>query len=108
MMEVVMSDVGQRINMLRKELRLSQEELAERADISKQTVSVIEGGKREILASNIARIADALGVSTDYLLFGTRTEPDIARLDRKILTLTDQQYKFIETMVNGFVEVCKK
>ena len=108
MKEIIMVDVGHRIYALRKERRLSQEELAEMADISKQTVSLVEGGKREVLASNIAKLAEVLGVSTDYLLFGERTEPDIMRLDRKILSLTDVQYKFLESVINGFVEMCSK
>ena len=106
MKEINMSDVGQRIYKHRKKLRLSQDELAEKADISKQTVSVIEGGNRDILASNIARIAGALEVSTDYLLFGARTDDDLVQLDRRILSLTDGQYEFLEVVVNSFVELC--
>jgi len=83
-----------------------QEELAEMADISKQTVSLLEGGKREMLASNIAKLANVFAVSTDYLLFGERTEQDLMRLEHKLLDLTDAQFKFLETLINGFVELC--
>jgi transcriptional regulator with XRE-family HTH domain len=106
MMEVILADVGRWIQELRKGVGLSQEELAEKADISKQTVSKIETGKREILASNIAKLAYALDISTDYLLFGTHTMEDLKRLDCKLLTLTEPQYKYVESMINSFVDYC--
>ncbi len=108
MKDTFLSEVGQRVYALRKEQRLSQEQLAERAEISKQTVSVIEGGKRDILASSIVSIAEALGVSVDYLLVGKRTTEDLYRLDQKLLSLTDDQYKFMKLIIDGFLDLCTK
>ena len=102
------SSMGKRIYELRKELRLSQEELAERADTTKQTISLAEKGKQELRAGNVAKIAEALGVSTDYLLRGIRIDSDYMVLDRRIRNLNNDQYDFLADTINRFVDLCEK
>jgi len=102
------SSMGNRIYSLRKHLRLSQEELAEKADTTKQTISLAEKGKQELRAGNVAKIADALGVSTDYLLKGIRIDSDDMVLDRRIRNLNNDQYDFLSETINKFVDFCEK
>jgi transcriptional regulator with XRE-family HTH domain len=52
--------LGQRIKALRRERALTQERLAERADISVSFLSMIEGGRRVPHLSTVARLADGL------------------------------------------------
>jgi transcriptional regulator with XRE-family HTH domain len=52
----------------RKELRISQEELAHRADVHRTFVSQLERGVSNISIDNIARISDALEVPAWELL----------------------------------------
>jgi transcriptional regulator with XRE-family HTH domain len=101
-------EMGRRIQDKRKLLRLSQEEVAERAELTKQTVSRAENGQRELGAKNVARLAKALGMSTDYLLNGERTEVDVRILDRKIASLTDRQYSFLEDIIKNFIDICEE
>ena len=100
--------MGHRIQERRKSLRLSQEELAERADISKQTVSRIENGEREMGARTIARLVKALGVSADYLLFGEFTDVDVGILNQNIAGLTGLQFKFLDDLIRSFAKMCKE
>ena len=100
--------MGERIKQLRKQQRLSQEELAEKADIAKQSISLIEHGKQEIRAGTVISLADALGVTTDYLLKGTRTDTDNMRLDRRLLNLSNEQYNYISEVISKFVDLCEK
>ena len=102
------SSMGKRIYELRKHLRLSQEELAERADTTKQTIALAEKGKQELRAGNVSKVAEALGVSTDYLLNGTRVESDDMILDKRIRTLNNDQYNFLSDIINKFVDLCEK
>ena len=102
------SGMGKRIYELRKHLRLSQEELAARANTTKQTISLAEKGKQDLRAGNAAKIAEAPGVSTDYLLKGTRIESDDMTLDKRIRTLNNDQYAFIADTINKFVDLCEK
>ncbi|WP_035812702.1 helix-turn-helix domain-containing protein [Jiangella gansuensis] len=59
---------GRRVRELRKELGLSQEELADRADLHRTYVGSIERGERNVALINIHRLARALHVSPRDLL----------------------------------------
>lgn len=108
MKEQFLSDVAHRVYTMRKEQRLSQEAIAEKAETSKQTISFIEGGKREMLAWNAVKLADALGVSTDYLLKGAPAVADLKRLDNRIMNLTASQYEYLSVVINKFLDLCER
>jgi len=102
-----LNEMGQRIHSKRKSLRFSQEELAEKAEISKQTVSRAENGQRELGARNVMRIARALELSADYLLTGEHVDKDSFILNKKIENLTDRQYRFLEEFVRNYIVMCE-
>lgn len=108
MEDTFLADMGERVIGLRRKHRLSQEETAERADTTKQTISLVENAKQELRARNIVKIADALGVSTDYLLKGTPAEADLQHLDRRLQSLTAGQFDYLETLINKFIDLCEK
>lgn len=60
--------VGMRIRDAREELRLSQERLAERAELSRVTVVRIELGTQSARLDHLFRIADALGIALSHLV----------------------------------------
>jgi transcriptional regulator with XRE-family HTH domain len=62
--------MGERIKNKRTHLDLTQEELAESAGTSKQTISMAERGKRELFAGTVIGLSRALNVSADFLLTG--------------------------------------
>jgi len=62
--------VGRRVFALRHERNLSQERLAERADMSPKTVSRIETGTVAATVDQLNRISRALGVGTWRLFYG--------------------------------------
>ena len=99
-------EMGKRIYSMRKELRLTQEEMAERAETTKQTISLAEKGKQELRAGYVVKIADALGVSTDYLLKGTRSDADHMKLDQRIRGLNNDQYDFLSDLIKKFIDLC--
>jgi transcriptional regulator with XRE-family HTH domain len=65
--------VGERIKAVREESGWTQEQLAERANISKSFLSDVERGERDFTSEYLLRIANALGASTDFLLRGEET-----------------------------------
>ena len=70
--------------MSREARGLRQSELAERAGFQPSAVSHFETGRRAPSFDNLTRLADALGVSTDFLL-GPVDEPTGSRpVTRKI------------------------
>jgi y4mF family transcriptional regulator len=73
-----MAVVGQRIKDRRAELGWTQEQLAQKAGISKSFLSELENGKRSVSADNLLDLARALGVSLDYLMTGKEMEKETA------------------------------
>lgn len=53
---------------IRQEKNLTQEKVAEAADLHPNYISSVERGERNISICNIARIADALGVGMEVLV----------------------------------------
>lgn len=62
--------LGPRIAALRRRAGLSQAELARKLGVSPSAVGMYEQGRREPSAQMLVTMADAFGVSTDYLLTG--------------------------------------
>ena len=65
--------VGNRIRTARRSLKLSQPELAKRAKVTQSTISDLENDKKSTSAENMEAIAQALGVSSSYLLTGKQS-----------------------------------
>lgn len=55
-----LKEFGQKVQKRRKELGISQEELAFRAGFHRTYIGMIERAERNITLSNIKRLADAL------------------------------------------------
>lgn len=58
----------QRLKAARKRRRLTQAQLADRMGLPTSSIGQFECGARQPSATNLVRLANALGVSTDYLL----------------------------------------
>jgi transcriptional regulator with XRE-family HTH domain len=70
-----MPSVGDRIREIREAKKLTQDQLAEKAAMSKGFLSEIENGKRNVSSEYLLRIANVLSASVDYLLRGTTEVP---------------------------------
>lgn len=64
----VLVSLGKKVRSLRRSQELSQEELAENADLDRTYISGIERGKRNVSIINLAKIATALGVTVSELV----------------------------------------
>lgn len=71
-MEIDYATVGHRIRDHRVAMGMSQEALAERADLSPPYVSHVERGVKGPSLSALIRLAAALDVTLDYLLAGSQ------------------------------------
>jgi len=67
-MQTVLIQMGKRVRALREQRGISQETLADLADIHRNYISQIEGGKRNLSFFNVVKIAPALKVSPSKLV----------------------------------------
>ncbi len=102
-MDDLMQQMGLRILLRRKQLRLTQEELAEASNVTPQTISTAELGKKALRPENIVKICSALDISADYLLYGRVTVEDRSLMMEKISGLTTSQYRHLEDIVNSYL-----
>ena len=72
--ELFFKQLGGRIATLRKELGLTQVQLAQILEISQQHMASFEAGRRKVSASSIPVLAQLFGITTDELL-GTASKP---------------------------------
>lgn len=98
--KLYLEEVGQRIMERRKKLGLTQEELAERSDLTTQFVSYAESGKRASRPENLMKIAAVLGVSTDCLLTGDIIDKDKLLLSQKLDKLTAAEVRIVEIIID--------
>lgn len=59
---------AEKVRSIRKELQLSQEELADLCGLHRTYIGAVERGERNITLLNAAKIADALQVSLSTLV----------------------------------------
>lgn len=103
-MEHLLTDMGLRIQELRKQMDLTQEALAERAGMTSQTISTAELGKKALRPENIVKLSRALGVSTDYLLTGCRNARDYTAIEGRLKEVPPQAYDRVMRMIDLMLE----
>ncbi|HEX4304977.1 MAG TPA: helix-turn-helix transcriptional regulator [Solirubrobacterales bacterium] len=69
---------GENLLRIRQARKLSQENLAERAEIHRTQISLLEGGRRQPMLETVVRLAGALDVPVEALFEGILWEPSAA------------------------------
>ena len=78
-MNIKYAQIGERIAAKRKQLKLTQAELAERADLTPKYISKIESQKnRSLSIKSVLQLCGALDVSPNYLLLGIKDDDEIS------------------------------
>lgn len=89
---MIKEKLGKRIFELRKRLNISQEELAEKLDISQKSLSKIETGRNFLTSETLEKLILALNVEITELF-------DFNHTDKKE-NLLDEIYKYIDNIKN--------
>lgn len=95
-----LSGIGKRIQNRRKQLMITQEQLADMMNVSIQMVSNLERGNKAIRIDNLINLSHILDISTDYILTGKETVDDIGALTARIEQLSNQDREMIEMLVD--------
>lgn len=102
-MDDLLKDMGRRIMNRRKELGLTQEQLAAKADLTTQTISTAERGIKALRPENMVKICNALHMTADYLLMGQMPVDRLRQLPISTSQLTSQQETHLTAIVEHFV-----
>lgn len=95
-----LKDMGQRIMIRRKSLRMTQEELAEKLGVSTQMISNLELGKKAIRPENLAKVCEALELSADFVLTGNNTKTAVDEVAEKLIQLTGEELQIVSDMID--------
>lgn len=95
-------DMGNRIAQRRRELQMTQEQVAEAMNLSLQSISCIELGKKAIRPENLFNLCRTLNVSADYLLTGQKTAQQLEGIVKKLSTLNADDYRMVENLIDHF------
>lgn len=85
-----------RIRQARENMGYTREKFAEKLDVSVSYLAELERGRTGISVKMLVKVCNVLGLSADYVLFGTeRTEDSVRldsihRIDPKYLSLLDK------------------
>ena len=102
-MDISLRQIGERLCARRQQMDMTQEQLAEKANVTAQTISYAELGKKAMRADTIASVCDALEISADYLLFGEITAKELSAFDHKISQLSPEQFRCLESIIDSFI-----
>lgn len=92
--------IADNVRLYRKKENLTQMELAERAELSLDSVKRIEGGKRTMSLENFLRLSDALEVPLSFLLHERKDRvPEIERISGILKKRSNKQKEYLLHML---------
>jgi transcriptional regulator with XRE-family HTH domain len=99
--------LGKRIREARKQKRLTQQVLAEKADVCVMYIGEIERGIKMPSMNSFINIIEALGVSADYVLRGevsSGKEYIYDEITQKLRSLTPGQRKTAADILDAYIK----
>ena len=99
--------LGKRIREVRKRLKLTQEKLAEKVNISNVYLGEIERGNKMPSIPVFIAIAEALDVSCDYLLRDSTDTGAVFvnnEITEKLNSLSAKQRKAVLEIINAYIK----
>ena len=107
--------MNERLNLLRKELQLSQEEFGKRLGVGKSAISYLESGRSSLTDQMIKLICKEFSINEDWIRTGKGEmrniieEDETARLVGEMLFDIDNPfYDIIKEVVRTYVELDPK
>ena len=102
-------NVGKRIRKQRELLGYTRESFAEKLEITPKFCSDIELGLKGMSVPTLCRISEVLGLSTDYILFGTSSDADkAAMIIEAVKRCPEDKLNYLENIIRTFVSSCEK
>ena len=101
------AEIGMRIHEIRVKRKMTQEELAEKANIcNPQQMSNIERGLSGVSVARLKDLCSVLDVEADYLLFGTSVRNADSFLQKYIRKMDKNQIEDLAEIVRIYARAC--
>lgn len=102
-------EIGDRIKNQRLLMGYTREELAEKVDITPRFCYDLELGLKNMSVSTLCKLATSLHVSTDFILFGPKTENE--HYVHAVSALTScpiDKLEHLEQIISHFLQAIRK
>ena len=96
--------IGNQVKKARETCHLTQEQFAERVEVSPQYVSDLERGAVGISIPTLKKVCAVLGVSADQILFGKKSQNRVAAIEERCVEMTDEQFSILMAIVEKYAE----
>lgn len=93
-----------RIRKARENRGLTREKFAEKLDVSVSYLAELERGRTGISVKMLIKICKCLGLSADYILFGTERAADQQRLD-SINRIDSKYLPLLDSVISQLLEL---
>jgi len=104
-MDINFEKIGKRISKRRHVLDLTQEDLAEQADMSTQYLGAVERATSKMSIETLMKLCSALNVTPDYLLLGVDKEfrnDDLADIKNELYRCNETKMKTIKEFIRWY------
>lgn len=107
MAESLSIEIGKRVRRRREELGFTREQLAEQCELSVRFFAEIESGRKNMTTKSLFKVARALNLSADYILFGEEAEAEKTNLEKMLGELSKEDRDIAEDILKNFVIAVK-
>jgi len=110
-MEIDYVALGSRIRKFRKSLGITQAQLGEKASVEPSNISHIERGATKVSLPTLVRIANALHVSLDELVYDSvykNQHISIKEMNNVLADCSDEEVKAIVEMAKSTKKILRK
>lgn len=106
-MTIDYSAVGKRISLIRKNRGMTQEQLAEKAELSNIYISHIENSRSIPSLETLMKLCSALDVTPDEVLLGTKQDMENylqSDIQKKLILCTPKERRMVSRFIDLLLE----
>ena len=100
--------IGEQIRLAREQAKLTQEQFAERIEVSPQYISDLERGVVGISIPTLKRACVTLGTSSDQILFGATLESRNIAIEKRCTNLSNEAFSALLNIVDTFTSAIEE
>ena len=93
-----------RIRKAREDMGYTREQFAEKLDVSVSYLAELERGRTGISVKMLVKVCNVLGLSADYVLFGSERTEDEMRLDA-INRINEKYLPLLDNMIEQLLSL---